>query len=79
MDVKMTFQNGYLKEDIFMEQLRGFESSNANQVCKLKRSIYGLKKVSRSWNIRFDNEIKEFRFIRNLDEPCIYKKVSVSA
>ena len=48
-------------------------------MCKLKRSIYGLKQASRSWNIRFDNEIKEFGFIRNPDEPCIYKKVSGSA
>ena len=43
MDVKMAFLNSYLKEDIFIEQPRGFESSNANQVCKLKRSIYGFK------------------------------------
>ena len=47
MDVKTTFLNGYLEEDIFMEQPRGFESSNANQVCKLKRSIYDLKQASR--------------------------------
>ena len=43
MDVKMTFLNGYLKEDIFMVQPHDFESSNTNKVCKLKRSIYGLK------------------------------------
>ena len=48
------------------------------QVCLLKRSIYGLKQVSRSWNIRFDHEIKGFGFLRNLDKPCVYKKVSGS-
>jgi len=69
MDVKMAFLNGYLEEDIFMEQPRGFESSNANKVCKLKRSIYGFKQASRSWKICFNNEIKEFGFIRNLDKP----------
>ena len=79
MDVKMAFLNGYLEEDIFMKQSRGFKSSNANWVYKFKRSIYGLKQALRSWNIRFDNEIKEFGFIRNPDEPCIYKKVSGSA
>ena len=50
-----------------------------NQVCKLKKSIYGLKQASRSWNIRFDKTIKEFDFIKNEDEPCVYKKTSGSA
>ncbi|GJY10927.1 retrotransposon protein, putative, ty1-copia subclass [Tanacetum coccineum] len=40
------------------------------KVCKLQRSIYGLKQVSRSWNKRFDEEIKRFGFAQNLNEPC---------
>jgi hypothetical protein len=43
-------------------------------VCKLNRSIYGLKQASRSWNIRFDETIKEFGFTKNPDEACVYKK-----
>ena len=43
-------------------------------LCKLKRSIYGLKQASRSWNIRFDQAIKSFVFEQNLDEPCVYKR-----
>ena len=43
-------------------------------VCKLKRSIYGLKQASRSWNIKFDQAIKSFGFEQNLDEPCVYKR-----
>ncbi|GJT17483.1 putative reverse transcriptase domain-containing protein, partial [Tanacetum coccineum] len=48
------------------------------RVCKLQRSIYGLKQASRSWNKRFDEEIKIFRFAQNLDEPCVYQKASRS-
>ena len=44
-------------------------------VCKLQKSIYGLKQASRSWNIRFDQEIKSLRFIQNIDELCVYKKI----
>ncbi|GJY35085.1 retrotransposon protein, putative, ty1-copia subclass [Tanacetum coccineum] len=47
-------------------------------VCKLQRSIYGLKQASRSWNKRFDEEIKRFGFAQNLDEPCVYQKASGS-
>ena len=38
-----------------------------------------MKQASRSWNIRFDETIKEFDFSQNADEPCVYKKVSGSA
>ena len=58
-----------------MMQLEGFIAKNQeNMVRKLKRSIYGLKQASRSWNIRFDQEIKSFGFEQNLDEPCVYKR-----
>ncbi|GJS77924.1 retrotransposon protein, putative, ty1-copia subclass [Tanacetum coccineum] len=60
MDVKTTFLNGYLDEDIYMVQPEGFVDPNhPRKVCKLQRSIYGLKQASRSWNKRFDEEIKK--------------------
>nr|GEY57551.1 hypothetical protein [Tanacetum cinerariifolium] len=52
--------------------------SIAVKVCKLQRSIYGLKQASRSWDKRFDEEIKRFGFDQNLDEPCVYQKASRS-
>ena len=48
MDVKTIFLNSNLEEEVYMTQLEGFVSSGrASQVCKLKRSIYGLKQVLR--------------------------------
>ena len=79
MDVKTTFLNENLSEEVYMTQPEGFISENCSKVCKLQRSIYGLKQASRSWNIRFDKTIKEFGFSQNLDEPCVYKKTSGSA
>ena len=44
MDVKTAFFNGYLDESIYMMQLEGFIVEGQEQkVCKLLRSIYGLK------------------------------------
>nr|GEX03208.1 hypothetical protein [Tanacetum cinerariifolium] len=79
MDVKTAFLNGRLDEDIYMEQPKGYvDPKYPNRVCKLQRSIYGLKQASRQWNKRFDEEIKKFGFIQNRDEPCVYRKASGS-
>ncbi|GJZ22623.1 retrotransposon protein, putative, ty1-copia subclass [Tanacetum coccineum] len=79
MDVKTAFLNGYLNEEVYMEQPKGFVNPKCpNRVCKLKRSIYGLKQVSRQWNKHFDDEIKKFGFSQNADEPCVYLKASGS-
>ena len=79
MDVKIAFLNGNLLEDVYMTQSKGFlDPKYSNRVCKLQRSIYGLKQASRSWNLRFDKAVKEFGFMKNEDEPCVYKKVSGS-
>ena len=64
MDVKTTFLNGSLDETIYMVQPEGFiAKGQENKVCKLQKSIYGLKQASRSWNIKFDQSVKSFEFI----------------
>jgi hypothetical protein len=80
MDVKIIFLNGNLIEDVYMTQPKGFVNpKNARKICKLQKSIYGLKQASRSWNLCFDEVVKGFGFIKNVEEPCVYNKVSGSA
>ena len=75
MDVKIAFFNGNIEKELYMMQLKGFIVKNQEHiVCKLKRSIYGLKQASRSWNIKFEQAIKLFGFEQNLDESCVYKR-----
>ena len=79
MDVKTTFLDGFLKEELYLMQQEGFVNpKGANKVSKLQRSIYGLVQASRSWNICFDKVIKSHGFIQTCGEACIYKKVSGS-
>ena len=80
IDVKTIFLNGYLEEDIYMKQSSSFISSDGDhKVCKLQRSIYGLKQVSWSWNTHFNDAIQSFGFVKNEEKPCIFKKVSERA
>ena len=80
MDVKTAFLNGFPKEELYTTQPEGFvDPKGANKVCKLQGSIFGLVEASRSWNILFDEVIKEYGFIQTYGETCIYKKVSGSS
>ena len=75
MDVKMTFLNGDLHEDVYMAQPEGFAVQDKEHLgCRLKKSIYGLKQASRQWCLKFDQIIRQFGFKENKVDNCIYTK-----
>jgi hypothetical protein len=48
MDIKSSFLNGEIEEEVYIEQPEGFQlSENTNYVCKLKKALYGLKQAPR--------------------------------
>lgn len=70
-DIKTAFLYGDLKEDVYMRQPIGYEDGT-NKVCKLKRSLYGLKQASRCWNEKFTHFIKSFEFVACDADPCVF-------
>lgn len=73
MDVKTAFLNGTLGEEIYMDQPIGFVSKGQeDKVCRLKRSIYGLKQSSRQWYFRFHEAITSFGFTMVDEDHCVY-------
>ena len=79
MDVKSTFLNGDIDETIYIVQPENFVSGEAKKmVCKLKKSIYGLKQASRQWYYKFHQVVMLFDFEMNLADDCIYHKFSGS-
>eukprot|EP00171_Calliarthron_tuberculosum_P002838 IDg2838t1 len=76
MDVITAFLNGVLKQLIFMEQPEGFISKeHPDHVCKLIKSIYGLKQASREWHEAIDEYlITETSFNTSPHDPCLYVK-----
>ena len=76
MDVKTAFLNGDLDTDIFMKQPDGFvDDTHPDYVCKLNKSIYGLKQSARCWNKTIDKYLKDSGFQQSNADPCIYTKV----
>ena len=72
IDIETTFLNGNLNGDVYMMQPEGFlDPKDDGKVCKLQRSLYGVKQVSRSWNQHFNEVVKEFGFIKNDEEACV--------
>lgn len=70
-DVKTAFLNGELEEDVFMKQPTGFDD-NSGRVCKLQKSLYGLKQASRCWNQKFKSFIEHFGFNACESDPCVF-------
>ena len=73
MDVKTAFLNGDLNEDVFMAVPEGLRTSNSeNKVCKLLRSIYGLKQSPRQWYSKMHEFLLSLKFTSSRNDPCLY-------
>lgn len=70
-DIKTAFLHGELDETIFMKQPKGYEDGT-KRVCRLNRSIYGLKQASRCWNNRFTTVLNRFGLFPTDTDPCVF-------
>ena len=65
MDVKTTFLNVFIEEEVYIEQPQGFEVENKRtHVCKLKKALYGLKQAPRDWYGRIDSFLTSLGFFQ---------------
>jgi hypothetical protein len=76
LDVKTAFLHGNLEEEIFMEQPKGFKQPGTeNLVCRLKKSLYGLKQSPRQWYKRFDSYMIQIGYTRCEYDCCVYVRI----
>ena len=77
MDVVTAFLNGSLEEEIYMEQPAGYvQPGKKHLVCKLKKSLYGLKQSSRCWNTAFRHYMESIGFKQSTADPCVYIQIA---
>lgn len=75
MDVITAFLNGDLEEVIYMRQPEGYAvPGKEHMVCKLKKSIYGLKQSPRCWNKAFHKHMEQIGFTQSSADSCAYIK-----
>ena len=71
MDISSAFTNGDLEEVIYMCQPEGFHEGGPNVVCRLKKSLYGLKQANKQWYQKFDTFMCSLGFNHSNEDPCL--------
>ena len=75
MDVKSTFFNGELEEEVYIEQPEGFPLiDDKDIVCKLKKELCGLKQAPRTWYARLDKHLTKFGYRKGMEDSNLYWK-----
>ena len=75
LDVKNAFLNGDLEEEVYMDIPAGLETtSNFNKVCRLRKSLYGLKQSPRAWFERFTKVVKGYGFVQCQSDHTLFVK-----
>ena len=75
MDVRTAFLQGNVEEEVYMRQPDGYvNEEHPDYVCKLKRSIYGLKQSARCWNTVIDTFLKSSGYKQMESDSCLYMK-----
>lgn len=76
MDVKNTFLIGDIEEEFNMASPFGLEGTFKSKVCMLEKSLYGLKKSSRSWFVKFTQYMKKKGYIKGHAKYTLLTKLS---
>ena len=75
MDVKAAFLNGFLKEDVYVAQPKGFIDPHfLDHVLYLKKSLYGLKQAPRAWYNRLPQHLVSHGFTRGRADQTLFIK-----
>lgn len=74
MDVKTTFLNGELGEEVYVSQSPGFIDGKNRKVLRLHKALYGLRQAPRAWNIKLDAVVVSLGFERSASEHAVYTR-----
>lgn len=73
VDIKTAYLNGSLGEEVYMRQPPGFaEPGKEGFVCRMLKSIYGLRQSARCWNQRMNEVLNDMGFTASSADPCLY-------
>ncbi|GJR35355.1 retrovirus-related pol polyprotein from transposon TNT 1-94 [Tanacetum coccineum] len=75
MDVKTTFLNGELKEEVYVSQPEGFvDPDHPTHVYRLKKALYGLKQAPRAWYDTLSRFLLDNKFSKGAVDPTLFTR-----
>lgn len=74
IDINNAYLYGHIEEDIYLEPPLGYNKAKEGQVCKLKKSLYGLKQQGRQWHKELSNKLTSYGFNRSSNDYCLFTK-----
>jgi hypothetical protein len=73
MDVKTAFLNGFIEEEVYIEQPQGFEvSDRETHLCLMRKALYGMKQAPRAWYSRIDTYLLQMGFEKRDADQKLY-------
>ncbi|KAL0361708.1 UNVERIFIED_CONTAM: Retrovirus-related Pol polyprotein from transposon RE1 [Sesamum radiatum] len=73
LDINNAFLHGFIEEKIYMQPPEGYPVQSGH-VCKLRKSLYGLKQASRQWNQELTAKLLSFGFSQSGHDHCFFFK-----
>jgi hypothetical protein len=72
LDIKTAFLNGVVEEELYMQQPPGYAGQGDERVCRLRRTLYGLKQASRTWHEALRDCLCGLGFESSNADPCLF-------
>ena len=73
LDVKTAFLYGELEETIYMAQPEGYETGSGDMICRLHKSLYGLRQAPRAWHARLKQVLESMGFTASVADPGLFE------
>ncbi|GKC62254.1 retrovirus-related pol polyprotein from transposon TNT 1-94 [Tanacetum coccineum] len=74
LDINNAFLHGYIDDEIYMLPHEGYNKASKRQVCKLSKSLYGLKQASRKWNHELTKFLLSLGYVQSKHDYSLFVK-----